>query len=112
MGRNQTSFKKGDARINRKGRPKSFDAYRELAQQIAHEAAQGKEGDVVINGKKVTIAEAIMRQWAGSGNFQKQKQFMEVAFGKVPDDVNIKTEGSILITTIADSKLIDELRNQ
>ena len=107
-----TRFKKGDPRINRKGRPKSFDGYRELAQQIAHEAAQGKDGDVVINGKKVTIAEAIMRQWAGSGNFQKQKQFMEVAFGKVPDDVNIKTEGSILITTIADSKLIDELRNQ
>ena len=109
---NLKSFKKSDPRINRKGRPKSFDGYRELAQQIAHEAAQGKEGDVVINGKKVTIAEAIMRQWAGSGNFQKQRQFMEVAFGKVPDEVNLKTEGSILITTIADSKLIDELRNQ
>ena len=33
-------FVKGDPRINRKGRPKSFDALRSLAQEIAHEAAK------------------------------------------------------------------------
>jgi hypothetical protein len=29
-------FAKGDKRINRKGRPKTFDALRQLAQTIAH----------------------------------------------------------------------------
>ena len=77
------TFVKGDPRINRKGRPKSFDALRELAQQIAHEVAKSGGGDVVINGRKVTVSEAILRQWAGSKNPQLQKAFMEIAFGKV-----------------------------
>jgi hypothetical protein len=76
-------FKKGDARINRKGRPKSFDALRDLAQEIAHEEAQSKGETVVINGKKVTVAEVILRQWAQSPKMQQH--FMEIAFGKVPN---------------------------
>ena len=96
MGKNQTSFKKGDPRINRKGRPKSFDAYRELARQIAHEVAKDKEKNPLLReGHKVTIAEAILVKWASSGNFQMQKMFMEVAFGKVPDDVNLDIKGNV-----------------
>ena len=80
------TFKPGDARINRKGRPKSFDALRELARQIAHEPAVKKDGTyVIINDKKVTITEAILRQWSTSKNPQLQRAFMEIAFGKVPD---------------------------
>ena len=79
------TFKKGDPRINRKGRPKNFDALRELALQIAHEVAQHKGEDVVISGRKVTVSEAILRKWASSGNHQLQKAFIEIAFGKVPD---------------------------
>jgi len=81
------TFKKGDPRINRKGRPKNFDALRELALQIAHEEAIDAQTKkcAVINGKKVTVAEAILRKWASSGNHQLQKAFMEIAFGKVPD---------------------------
>ena len=75
-------FKKGDPRINRKGRPRSFDALRELAQQIAHEPTQ-----IVMDGHKVTVAEAILRQWAQSKNPQLQRAFIEVAFGKVPDEI-------------------------
>ena len=81
-------FVKGDPRINRKGRPKSFDALRELAQQIAHEP-------VMIGDKKITVTEAILRQWAQSKNPQLQKGFLEIAYGKVPDDVNVKVDQRI-----------------
>ena len=81
-------FRKGDPRINRKGRPKSFDALRSLAQEIAHEAAkQSKEqggGPVVIDGHVVTVTEAIMRQWAMSKGPRLQQKFIEVAYGQVP----------------------------
>lgn len=87
---NLKPFKKKDPRINRKGRPKTFDALRTLAQQIAHEVATTKSGDeLVISGRKVTVAEAILRKWASSGNSKLQQQFIEVAFGKVPNAIEI-----------------------
>ena len=90
MASRKGQFTKGDPRINRKGRPKNFDALRELALQIAHEVAISKDKKcVVINGKKVTVAEAILRKWASSGNHQLQKAFIEIAFGKVPDITEI-----------------------
>ena len=100
MGRPGT-FKRGDPRINRKGRPKSFDALRELARQISHEVATTKNGDdLVIAGHKATVTEAILRQWAGSKNPRLQQAFIEVAFGKVPSAVEIggPDRGPIVIT--------------
>jgi len=83
-------FIKGDPRINRLGRPRSFDALRELGQQIAHEAAKDKAGEpIVFSGKVATIAEMILRSWAQSTSPQLQRAFIEVAFGKVPDDIRI-----------------------
>jgi hypothetical protein len=88
---NLKPFKKGDPRINRKGRPKNFDKLRELALQIAHEVAKKGNDCVIINGRKATVAEMILRQWATSKNPTLQKSFIEIAFGKVPDrmDLNI-----------------------
>jgi len=94
-------FVKGDARINRNGRPKTFDAMRKLALQIAHEVATNKGECVVINGKKVTIAEMILRQMAISKNPQQQRAFMEIAFGKVPDRLEVKSD-EIRVTLLND----------
>ena len=84
-------FVKGDPRINRKGRPKSFDALRELAQQIANEPLTSADGKI-----KLTRVEMIMRDWALSKNYQLQKAFIEIAFGKVPDQLDITTDGEPL----------------
>jgi len=72
-------FVKGDPRINRSGRPKSFDQLRALAQGIAEETV------TTSRGARVTVAEAIFRSWAVSKEPILQKSFMEYAFGKVPD---------------------------
>ena len=93
----QGQFHKCDPRINRKGRPKSFDALRELAQQIAHEEVKRDGEPVVINGHIVTAAELILRQWATSKNPQMQRSFLEIAFVKVPDNLDITTSGDIEI---------------
>lgn len=83
-------FTKGDPRINRKGRPRSFDALRELAQVISHEPAMVKNKDTgesvkyIIDGHIVTVTEAILRQWASSKDPRLQMAFIEIAFGKVP----------------------------
>ena len=101
-------FKKGDPRINRKGRPKSFDALRELAQEIAHETAQAGGQDVVVNNHKVTVAEAILRQWAMSKNPMLQKAFIEITFGKVPDNVKV----DLIFEGMSDAELSAFIREQ
>ena len=76
-------FVKGDPRINRKGRPKNFDALRALAQSIANEPI------TEVNGHKATVAEMILRKWASSQNALLQRAFIEVAYGKVPDHIQL-----------------------
>jgi hypothetical protein len=90
-------FDKRRHQINRLGRPKSFDAFRELAQAIAHETAQANGSDVVINGHKVTVSEAILRQWAMSKNPQLQRAFIEIAYGKIPDTIQATGDMRVII---------------
>lgn len=72
-------FVKGDGRINRKGRPRSFDQFRALAQKISGEKL------ILPSGSAMTVAEAILRSWAKSKEPQLQRAFIEFVFGKVPD---------------------------
>lgn len=93
-------FVKGDPRINRKGRPKEFDALRELAKVIAGEPYLDSNGQpLAINGKGVTRIEFILRDWASSSKPELQKGFVEIAYGKVPDKIDLSMkDGKIFVT--------------
>ena len=98
---NNTAFTKGDPRINRKGRPKDFDGARELARVIAQEKAKYKNGDpVVINEHVLTIVETIFRDWATSGNFQKQKAFLAYAYGEPPSQIDAKLDAEMIFKVV------------
>ena len=99
---NLKPFVKGDPRIWRGGRPKSFNALKELAQAIAHETAKQGGSTVVIDGHSVTVAEAVLRQWFQSKEFQKQRAALEIAFGKVPQPITLQGDdegGPIRVVT-------------
>jgi hypothetical protein len=84
-------FVKGDPRINRRGRPRNFDHFRALAISVAN-------GDTERKGKKMSCAEAMLRDWKDSPEPSLQKAFAEYAFGKVPD--KIETTGLENRTTL------------
>ena len=95
-------FVKGDPRINRKGRPRPFDAFRALAQQIAHEEARSGNEPLVINGHIVTVAEALLRTLASSKNPRDRALFLEYAYGKPPAAVEVtgKDGGPVTIAVV------------
>lgn len=80
-------FTKGDPRINRKGRPKSFDALRDLAKQIASEPITSADGKV-----KMTRVELILREMSISKDPRQRIGFLEIAYGKVPTPVELSGE--------------------
>ena len=88
---NLKPFQKGhDPRRNTKGRPKTADDLKGLLLSLLHEDAIDKNGNViVINGKKVSMAEALMRKWITSNNPKLQMEAMNRAFGKVKDTVEL-----------------------
>ncbi len=88
-------FQERKHQINRKGRPKSFDAFRALAQQLAQMVAQKDGQDIVVDGHRVTIAEHILRSWMERPDMQRA--FIEYAFGKVPDEHKVELDQPPLV---------------
>src|SRR6266496_5823639 len=81
-------FEKNDSRINKSGRPRSYDEFRRIAQQIAGEDVPGADGNTL------TRAEALLRQWARSKVPALQLAFAAYAFGPIPT----KIEASSLVS--------------
>ena len=114
---NLIPFVKGDSRIWRKGRPKAFDAWRKLLVDLSNEPAVQRDrenrvkklvliqvpatkdgkpvvddnGDPVMVDHYATNAEMIARQWMSDP--KHQQDFVEGAFGKVPQPVQLTGEG-------------------
>lgn len=88
---NLKPFVKGDPRVNRKGRPRSFDAARALAQQIAHEVLTTDGGAGLTNkrGDLITRIEAIFREMSTSRDHRKQELFLAYAVGKPKEETEL-----------------------
>jgi hypothetical protein len=71
-------FVKGDKRINRSGRPQSFEQFRKLVQRVLSE-------NVTSAGEAMTAAEAMVRHAVRSKDPALHRLAFEYAFGKVPD---------------------------
>lgn len=80
-------FVKGDPRINRRGRPKSFKQLRALAVSIASEPV--KDGDTI------TRIEKMLRDMIKSDNPSDRALILKYGWGNVPDEVNVTTSGRI-----------------
>jgi hypothetical protein len=89
--RNLRPFTKGDPRINRKGRPKTFEEFRALVQSIMAETIETKAG-------RMTAAEAMVRHWTKSKDPALHRLCAEYAFGKVPE--KLETTGLENKTTL------------
>ncbi len=87
---NLKPFKKGDPRINRKGKPRNMPALRELTLDILHEPATGPDGQLITaNGKPVTKVEAIVRAAVQSKDPRQRQWAIELGYGKVPNPVEV-----------------------
>lgn len=88
-------FQKGDKRINRKGRPRTFDALRAEAVKIAGELVSSPDGSV--QASRINV---ILLDWATSKDPRKQALFMEYAYGKVPTKDETKHSGALTINVV------------
>ena len=89
-------FVKGDPRINRKGRPRSFDALRELAKDVVNKKIVSADRSVAM-----TRIQMILIDWAQSKDVRKQQALLDVAYGRVPQAVSLTgKEGNEIVIEI------------
>ena len=99
----QPPFKKDDPRINRKGRPRNFDALRALAKQIASEELQGADGEAI------TRIEALLRVMSSSKNNADRALFLAYAYGRPRDELDITSAGKQILVNFDYSKLMSRI---
>jgi hypothetical protein len=75
-------FVKGDKRINRHGRPRSFDALRKLAQKIANETVEKPDGE------DVTRIEDMLRNMVKSKVPADRATFLAYSYGKPHEEID------------------------
>ena len=79
-------FKKGDPRINRKGRTPLGTTLAEYLRKIIEETDDGKKQSIADEMMMIAIAKA------KRGQFQFWDAIFNRAYGKVPDKVEMQTE--------------------
>jgi len=100
-------FTKGDPRINRNGRPRSFDALRKLAQLIAAETIDNAKSE------DVTRIMDMLRKMASSKKPADRAMFLAYAFGKPKDEIEVKSDSTAKSTiTIIKASQDDENSDQ
>ena len=94
--RKNTDSRGPDPNINRKGRPKGFDELRKLAQEIAAE----NDGDF-------TVIYAMLKRLAKSRNGGDNRTFLEYAYGKPKESIDVTSGGEKIQDTKADNERFD-----
>lgn len=75
----KNKFTKGDPRINRKGRPKSFDQLSKLAREIAYEIVVHNDGTQQTRLEKILLELAVVNP----------VKFLEIGFGRIPQHIDV-----------------------
>jgi len=87
--------------INKNGRPRSFDALRKMAQEMFIRPALDAGGEPVkIDGKPASIVEVVVWKMIHSKNPKEVELALQIAFGKVPDNMELNQKGEIIIKVI------------
>jgi len=85
-----------DERINRTGQNAKFTFVRQMANRLFEERLpKVADGRIVLDKKGAAILsdmialEAMLREWITSRDYQKQNKALELAVGKVPDELHV-----------------------
>lgn len=102
-------------RVHKQARPKTFENLRELSRTIGWELARDSRGKLILSpeGNPMTNIEMVLRRWLDSGNPVLQTRYMEIAFGKVPNDAIVVKHSveviDVTVQNVAENAAIAEL---